>query len=100
MAVDGPLSEEFAVAVRDEHAASNKSARCERVLPQKRACRISRHVRANDDSWRKRISQAARGLLEKHDERDRVFFTQCSCVGDESAQKTPRTARSLCRETR
>jgi hypothetical protein len=32
VALDGPLSEEFAIAICDEHAAADKSARCERVL--------------------------------------------------------------------
>ena len=32
VAVDGPLCEEFAIAVRDEHAAADESARCESVL--------------------------------------------------------------------
>jgi len=32
VALDGPLCEEFAIAICDEHAAADESARCERVL--------------------------------------------------------------------
>ena len=32
VAIDGPLCEEFAIAIRDEHAAADKSARCEGVV--------------------------------------------------------------------